>query len=96
MPRILSAETSIVLIKCLLSIENNRILSIIRCEHLRCEHHNASFELRKIRFILKAGKIKSMTDNRKNERLSLITFAESEVFAAEIFEIKNIRKDDFI
>ncbi|MFC1552404.1 PilZ domain-containing protein [Candidatus Latescibacterota bacterium] len=37
-----------------------------------------------------------MTDNRKNERLSLITFAESEVFAAEILESNNIRKDDLI
>jgi|GEM_PF-4025225 hypothetical protein len=37
-----------------------------------------------------------MPDNRKNERLSLITFAESEVFAAEILESNNISKDDLI
>ena len=35
-------------------------------------------------------------ERRKNKRLSLITFAESEVIAAEILDTNNIRKEDLI
>ncbi len=37
-----------------------------------------------------------MQERRKNERISLITFAESEVFAAEILDKNDIKREDLI